>query len=658
MKTGLNDHIRVLYKRRWIAVSAFLVVFLYAAVSTLRTTPLYEATTQIRIEKDSQLAGGAQGATADETFYQTQYRLMRSRATAWQALKSLRLSDAPTDAERRAIAEEDARRARGGWLERLAVALGAPSAIPPSSANETGWQSARIDAFLHGLTVSPVPFTRLVDVRYRSADPMFAARAAEAATNAFVSQGVSHRALASTSARRLLDAQIATQKQKLAQSEQAREDFKKQGVGVTGESKLELVQGVAEASAELTQARSDRLEKEQLVQVLKQDPTQLAPLPERFVESISQDYQAAVARERSLDAELTTKTAALETEVGHPPYVALERQVMSDRQIYDDLLHRANFTTSGEYAAAAVQVIDSAEVPRLPVLPNRGRDLALGLAAGLFLALGLAFGFDYIDSRIKSPEDIKTHLGLPFLGLVPIVKRKKVKGPSPLVQRGAPAAFAESLRGLRTAVMFSAGEEGPRTIMVTSTAPGEGKTVIAGNLGDVLAQAEQRTILIDGDMRRPRVHDVFQLAQEPGMSNVLAGSVPLTAAIRQTQNPFLHVLPAGLIPDNPAELLSSPKYAGLLEELAKTYDWIVIDAPPVMAVTDAAIISGSASGVVFVVGSEMTPRRNAQIAVEQLQGVRAKFVGAVLNRVRVDRHAFYYAQYHRKDYTQAYVRRP
>ena len=662
MRAGFTDHLRVLYKRRWIAVSAFLVVFLYAAVSTLRTTPLYEAKTQLRIEKESAAATTDQGPLKDDTFYQTQLRLMQSRAIAWRTLTSLGQSQPPSDAVRRAIAEEDARRARGGWLERVAVALGAPSAIPPASANETGWQSARIDSFLAGVTVAPVPFTRLVEIRFRSADPTFAARAADAMTDAFVAQGLQYRALTSQGARRLLADQISTQKQKLADSEQALQSFKKDHniVDSVAPENTAAAQQLAEISAELTQARSDRLEKEQLHLALKQDAAPLTPLPDRFVESIDHDYQAAKERERALDEQLRAlKTDAVANSAAQSPHLALERAVISDRQVYDDLMHRARLTgVSGDYAAAIVQVIDTAEVPRLPVLPNRPRDLGIGLVAGLLLALGLAFGIDYVDSRIKSPDDIKNHLGLPFLGLVPAVKRKQIKGPSPLVQRGAPSPFAESLRGLRTAVVFSAAGDGPRSIMVTSTAPSEGKTVIACNLGDVLAQAEQRTIVIDGDMRRPRVHEIFQIAQEPGLSNVLAGTLPLSAAIRQTQNPFLHVLPAGLIPPNPAELLGSQKYLQLLEELGQTYDWVVIDAPPVMAVTDAAIISGSAGGVVFVVGAEMTPRRNAQIALEQLVGVRAKLVGAVLNRAKVDRHAFYYSQYYRKDYTQAYVRTP
>jgi capsular exopolysaccharide synthesis family protein len=200
--------------------------------------------------------------------------------------------------------------------------------------------------------------------------------------------------------------------------------------------------------------------------------------------------------------------------------------------------------------------------------------------------------------------------------------------------------------------------DGMRSIMVTSTAPSEGKTVVSSNLADALAQAEQRTLIIDGDMRRPRVHEVFEMAQEPGLSNVLIGAVDVRSAIRQTGNPFLSVLPAGHIPPNPAELLGSKKYQRLIEELAKDYDWIIVDAPPVMAVTDAAVVSNGVTGVVFVVGAEMTPRRTAQTALEQLTGARAKVIGAVLNRVNVHRHSYYYAQYYRKDYTRAYVRTP
>jgi succinoglycan biosynthesis transport protein ExoP len=260
--------------------------------------------------------------------------------------------------------------------------------------------------------------------------------------------------------------------------------------------------------------------------------------------------------------------------------------------------------------------------------------------------------------RIKSPDDVKAHLGIAFLGLIPVVPVKEQKGPSPLLDRGVPAAFSEAMRGIRTAVIVSSAADGARTVMVTSTAPGEGKTVVSTNLADALAQAGQRTLIVDADMRRPRVHAVFEMAQEPGLSNVLVGAVGLRTAIRPTGNQFLSVLTAGFIPLNPAELLASTRYRTLLEELGRGYDWIIVDAPPVMAVTDAAVVSNDVAGVVFVVGADMTSRRTAQNALEQLAAARAKVIGAVLNHVDVHRLPHYHAQSYCTDYARAYIRTP
>jgi capsular exopolysaccharide synthesis family protein len=219
-----------------------------------------------------------------------------------------------------------------------------------------------------------------------------------------------------------------------------------------------------------------------------------------------------------------------------------------------------------------------------------------------------------------------------------------------LLNRAVPPRFGEALRAVRTAVIFSSASEGPRSLMVTSTAPSEGKTVTASNLAMSFAQSDLRTLIVDADMRRPRIHDVFHVDQEPGLSNVLVGTAALTDAVRATDNPHLFVLPAGHLPPNPAELLGSPRYRRLLEELGEQYDWIVVDAPPVTAVTDAAVVAHEVSGVVFVVGAEMIPRRNAQYALDQLVQARARIIGIVLNRAEVERHAYYYAPYERKEY--------
>jgi capsular exopolysaccharide synthesis family protein len=337
-------------------------------------------------------------------------------------------------------------------------------------------------------------------------------------------------------------------------------------------------------------------------------------------------------------------------------YAALEREAAADRQLYENLMQRTKETgVSGQYRNSNIEIVDTAEVPQSPVLPNVRRDLLIAMLSGLALAFGLVFAFEYFDSRIKSPDEIKTHLQLPFLGLVPSVTLKD--GEQMLLgATEVPPAFGESIKAIRTGVVFSSAEEGTRSVVVTSTAPHEGKTMVSSNLAASLAQTDQKTLIIDADMRRPRIHEVFGWLQDPGLSNILVGTATMADAIRKSAVPNLHVLPAGHIPPNPAELLGSQRFKELLRELGRQYDWIIIDAPPVMAVTDAALVGNVATGVVFVIGAEMTSRRHAAVAIEQLANAQAKFIGAILNRANVQRHGYYYSTYYRKDYVRAYTR--
>jgi capsular exopolysaccharide synthesis family protein len=686
-QSHITDYLRVLYKRRWVAGLMFLVVFVYGAVNSLKKTPIYEAGTQLLIEVETRRPTSLNSVLQDNSswydddFYQTQYRILQSRALAWSTLQAMgQTTSAPADFTA-------ANASGGGVIEWIAGMLGAPRRIDPPAGDETTWQSVQVDAFLGGLVIEPVRNSRLVDLRYRSPDPLFAAKAANALAEQYKVQGLNLRLLASKEANSFLGKQLEEQRKKVQDAEEALQAFK-----------------VRHGAVAVTQARFTRIEKESMYQELarvQNDPEQLETFPaivnnqliqktkadlaalenqdaqleaegigpafgtrvslaaqidtktreldmqvSQVVQAVRSEYEVAKAQEDSLAEQLETeKRESLAFDSRGIEYMALEREATSARQLFDNLMSRAQETgVTGEYRGSNVQVVDIAEVPRYPVLPNTRRDLAFTLMAGLVLAIGLVFGMEYLDNRIKTPDEIKEHLGIPFLGLVPAVSSKESGGASPLLDNGAPPEFAEAMRGIRTAVVFSSASDGART------------TLVSTNLGSALGQAEQRTLVIDGDMRRPRVHDVFGCAQEPGLSNVLVGTAQLRTAIRQTSNPYLSVIPAGHIPPNPAELLGSVKYRRLLEELGQDYDWIVIDAPPVMAVTDAAVIANGASGVVFVIGAEMTPRRTAQTAIEQLTAARAKIIGAVLNRANVRRHSYYYAPYHRKDYTKAYVR--
>jgi capsular exopolysaccharide synthesis family protein len=217
-----------------------------------------------------------------------------------------------------------------------------------------------------------------------------------------------------------------------------------------------------------------------------------------------------------------------------------------------------------------------------------------------------------------------------------------------------PPNFSESFRVVRTNVIFSSTPAGSRSLVVTSTGPGEGKTLVAANLAIALAQSSHRVLLIDADMRKPRVHEVFGKAKEPGLSNVLVGNAEASQCISKTSVQGLWVLPAGVTPPNPAELLGSKRFKDFLGSLAQHFEYVVFDSPPVMAVTDSSIVAHTVDGVLFVVGAEMTSRHAAQRALEQLDHAHAKIVGAVLNRVDLKHNAYYYSSYYRREYNNYY----
>jgi polysaccharide biosynthesis transport protein len=719
----VSDYLRLLYRRRWTAALAFLVVFVSGAFKTLRTTPIYEASTTIQIQEDVPSRAntlntvlGQADYYVDDDFYLTQYRILSSRQLALRTVEALGIGPsgempaAPAQPPEPSLVSKTV-----AWIRNV---IGAPKRILPPPADETTAQSQAIDGFLGGLSIDPVRNTRLVEIKYDSDDPVFAARAANAVADQYKKQSVDARLYESKDTSDFLQKQIEEQQQKLNESEKRLQEYKEQHDVVSVDDRQNIeIQKLGDLTAAVTRAKTERIDKEaqyngltalldnhqpvdafpammanDFVQRLKgnltdlqQKKTQLSARyragdsqmqeidqqiadtqkklqdeEQKVVDAVRTDYQAAVAKEGTLTAALEQqKQQALSLDKKGIEYAALDREVASNRQLYNNLVERAKESgVSGQYKGSNVSVVDTAEVPRTPILPRTSRDLMMAAVGGCLLAFGLVLGFEYMDSRIKTPDDIKAHLGLTFLGLVPVISSKdKDEGDEqPLVSGKVPPSFAEAMRAIRTAVIFSSAEEGARTVAVTSTAPSEGKTLISTNLAAALAQAGQRTLIVDGDMRRPRVHEVFACLQEPGLSNVLVGTARLRDVVLPTTTPNLFLLPAGHIPPNPAELLGSNRYLELMAELSTQYEWIIIDAPPVMAVTDAAVVANRATGVVFVIGSEMTPRRNALAAVEQLLAARAKFIGAVLNRVNVERHSYYYAPYYRRDYTRVYER--
>jgi len=725
----LWDYARVVYKRRWIALPACLLVFSGMTFNSMRETPMYRSQVQLLIEKDAptvatldQMFQSQDGWYNDE-FYQTQHRILQSRTLSKKTLDAMHLLDAPRLGKG---PEQKGRVSISGFLwgvvDSTVTLVKRPftkeqpapvTQVEQAAAGENGAQSARISQFLAGLTITPVRNTRLVEIRYSSTDPVFAADAANALAAAYIQQNMEFKLNTSKEATGFLADRLEEQKKSVEASERALQEFKEKNgaVSIADGSSSISIQRLTDLNAALIKAKTERINKEALynqlqsmqstgtidtfpavlaneyIQGLKSNLAQLqrehAQLSERYgenhpklseskmalqtagakltseiakvVEGVHSEYRSALAQEQSLQGALNAqKGEALSQNKMGVTYSVLQREADSNRQIYDSLLQQTKETgISGERRATNVRVVDPAEVPRVPISPNLRADMTFAVVAGLVLAIGLAFGFEYLDNRIKTPQELKAHLGIPFLGMVPTVSTERE--PNPLLDNGVPPNFAEAFKSVRTNVLFSSAEEGLRSIVITSAGPGEGKSLVASNLAVALAQAGQRVLLIDADMRRPRVHEIFGGDQEPGLSNVLSGNAKTSEAVRKSKTSGLWLLPAGHIPPNPAELLGSRRYTDFIASLSAHFDWVLLDSPPVMVVADSSIVANQSSGVVFVVRADHTSRHSVRAAVEQLEAANAHLIGSVLNSVDLVRNPYYYSAYYRKEYSRYYV---
>jgi capsular exopolysaccharide synthesis family protein len=277
----------------------------------------------------------------------------------------------------------------------------------------------------------------------------------------------------------------------------------------------------------------------------------------------------------------------------------------------------------------------------------------------LVLGLGAAAGREQLDRSIKSSEDVERSLGLPFLGTLPLAAHLDAKAPNRAAAlEGDPellafehpnSALAEAARGIRTNLTFMAPDQPYRRLLVTSAAPGEGKTTVASAIAVAMAMAAQRVLLIDCDLRRPRLHKVYKRTNQVGVTSVTLDLGLLDRESLSTKVPNLDLLPSGPMVPNPAEFLQSEAFSTLLKELARRYDRIVIDSPPALVVSDSAILSTQVDGAVFVVRASKTQRELARKAVRSITDVSGKLVGVVLNAFDFRRPGYggyYYYQSH------------
>ncbi len=377
----------------------------------------------------------------------------------------------------------------------------------------------------------------------------------------------------------------------------------------------------------------------------------------RIMTSIRNEYELTLAQEEELQAALEEqKREALEMTQKAITYGILEREVQSNKRIYDELLQRTKETSVTEQLETSnIRVIDRATVPNYPVAPRKKLNIFLAMIVGAVLGTALAFFFEYLDNSIKTPDDIKQYLDIPFLGFIPKVStedtsshRTSKQSVDTIVALEPRSTASEAYRSLRTNVMFSSLERGP-IILITSAGPAEGKSITVANLGITMAQSGSKTLIIDCDFRKPRMHRIFNIpATGSGLTDMIAnfGANGTRITVKRTKIQNLDLIPCGKIPPNPSELLGSERTKILLEALGKKYNKILIDSPPVNVVTDPVILSQIAGGVIVIIQAGETRRDVARRARDQLLDVGANILGGVLNSVDIQKDNYYYYSYY------------
>jgi capsular exopolysaccharide synthesis family protein len=647
-----------------------------------------------------------------EPYYQTQYKILKGRDLTRRVVRKLHLETVPefngtkqppptplsllSDLKTRVM----------GYFRKPAPAAEAPKAA------ETADEAGMVGAFVGRVEVVPVRGSHLVDVTFVSEDPKFAADAVNALVDEYVNENLEIKLRSTQGMLDWLGTELASQQKRVEDSERALAEYREKENALSLDDKQNIVLSrLNQLNDTATRARSNRVQKESLYNQVKviasggnpdaipviatnagvqaartklvELQRQKVQLLERYgdkhprvldvnaqlddaqrqldiaiagaVQSVRNDYETAVIEEqtfaRNLEGAKSDATALNRKGIG---YGVMEREAKSNREVYQSLLTREKeLRVSANSRTNNVRVVDRAEIPRAPMTPGGRRTWLMSGVIGLVLAIAVALGLDYMNDTIKTPEDITRRLKLPFLGLVPAVRGDK----HPLLASSqVPHDFGESFRSLRTSLLSKYPDEGTKIIIVTSAQPLEGKTTTAANIAMALAYGGARVLLVDADMRRPGLHRPLRLTNERGLSQVLTGQARVRDVIQRTVDPNLLAITAGRTPPNPSELLSSERMKTLLANLTHgPFNWIIVDTPPVLAVTDAVILAPMVTGVTFVVGAEMTRRRLAERAIETVMQSRPRYAGVVLNKVNFEKNKYYYSRYYGHQYKNYYA---
>lgn len=694
---GLGPLLRyslILLRRNLLLIGAIVAAMVIAAVVlTMLETPRYTAVTTVEINQEAQKVLGEELQSDQESsdgwdidmFLNTQLDILRSRALAERVVQRLNLATS----------------------ERFFAAMEAP--VGGEAASEKERFDAAVALVRNNLSADLPRQTRIASLAFSSTDPAISSQVANAYAAEFIQANLQRKFDSSAYARTFVADQLEEARARLEASERELNAYARQAGlirtrdpsnveansagSVTATSLMQLNEAANRAQAEriAAEARWNSERAQPLFSsqaVLSSPPVQslvtrradvqsrLDIARERYLDdhpsvnaleaelaaveaslnqaanevrnSVRANYQAAAVAEQRLRARVNAlQGETLAEQDRSVRYNTLAREADTNRSLYDGLLQRyRELNAASGITASNIAVVDVAEEPKSPSSPSLTRNIAIALLLGLTLAAAIVFLRDQLDDRLRVPEDVESKIGMPLLGVIP----RSLEGDPAAELEDPKSVLTESYSALRTTLLYSSREGLPGILLVTSAQASEGKTTTSFAVARGFARVGKRVLLVDGDLRRPSVHSIAGVPNSKGLSSVLVGESTLQDSIFNSQYAGLSIMTAGPIPPSPAELLSSPRMAALLEELNQAYDLVVIDSAPILGLADSTELAALADGVMLVVEADRGRGGQLKNALRRLRSSNPIILGVVLTKFDPKRAGNSYYSYYGYDY--------
>lgn len=675
----------IVNRNKWGILGLVGVVIVFAIVVVFSLTPVFEATATLLIEsKEANVVSIEEIYGIDSSqreYYQTQFEILNSRQLAEQVINKLDIRHHPEY-------NPDIKQSAFSWRRFIPF-------LPPTEAMEEGQVRAGIIShFQQNLIIEPIRNTQLVKIHFESTDPDLTYKVANEVGDSYIESNLDARIQLTQKAADWLTGRLGGMREKLQLSEQALQAYREREdlVDISGVETLaakeldEITRRLVDARNKTSEAKtqfddvvgnSTRFDsawetlpvvlKDSLAQQLKENEeeanNQFSELKQRYgpkhpkyisaksqlqssetayrsriqkvVSGLKKEYQQALTDQQALGKSLAT-TRKQTQELNRKRYELreLEREAQTNRQLYDMFFKRFRETDETDFAAANARFVDIGVKPYQPIKPKKALIVALSAFVTLILGIALAFLKETLDNTVRTPEEVEEKLNQPLVGVLPLEKTVADDGISSatLYMQGGHSQFSESVRSLRTSLVLSGLDKPHKITVITSSVPGEGKTTLCSNLVLALGQME-KVVLVDADMRRPSLAKAFDLPEgSNGLAELIAQTETQSDCIHHLPDCHIDLIPSGALPPNPLDLLSSLRFASLIQTLSEKYDRILIDSAPMQLVSDALVLSKYADALIYLIKSDSTPVNVVQNGLKRLHQVNAPLIGVVLNQ--------------------------